>query len=184
MVLFLLATGCASGPYAAPTGSTVTHLTEGQGLVLDAASVPAGDGIGHLVLEQALVEIPSGEDMAPGNNIQVEVVSGWAGAYLISEGAVKVVTEVEEACPEGTDDPACDAWFDAEGNAWYEFSGEYEDVDDFRPTYLSGASDHRGVFSWYVFIDSVPLDENGEPLVIPIYVSIGVDSVAYEYDFD
>lgn len=180
--LLLLATGCAPGPMAAPDGYSIERMSGEQGFIIDSAYIGAGDGLGWLAMEEAIVR----DDLdVPANDIRVEVISGWSGAYVIAEEAVKVVSDLEESCESGAEDPEnCDVWFDSNGNQHVEFSGEYENVDDFRPTYLASSSDRRGMLRYYVFIDSVPIDENGEPLAIPMYISIGVAVEGYEYEFN
>lgn len=179
--LLTLATACAPGPLAAPSGYTVEVPSEVQGFILDAAYISPGDGVGLLVLENALV---LDEEGIPANGIRVEVVSGWSGAYVISESAVKIVSDLQEECDADPTVEGCEVWYDANGDQHVEFSGEYLNVDDFRPTYLAGVSDNNGQMPFYVFIDSVPIDENGEPLAIPMYASIGVSVATFDYEFN
>lgn len=187
--LLALLTGCAPGPLAAPLGSTIEVVEGGEAMtwILDAAYATPGDGVGLLIPQQAMVWVPTAAgDTVPGNNIRVEALTGWSGAYLLSASSVRTVNDLEVEC-EGIEDPTareeagCDTWFyDQETERYYEFSGTYEDVADFRPTYMAGVTDNRGIFDYYVFVDSVPVDEDGEALPIGIWLSIGVSSYAYE----
>lgn len=187
-VLLSLAIGCDGGPYGAPEGSTLVVSAEGvdYGYVFDAAYNDPDDGIGLLIREYALVTVPGTEhypDSVPGNDILVEITSGWSAAYVLPESAVQMVTEYEDAC-EGDRSEECLAWFDVGTDRYVEFSGEYTDLGGMRPTYYRGATDNRGMLDFYVFIDSVPVDDEGEIIPIPFFADIGVDITSWAYDFE
>ncbi len=188
-LLLSLALGCAEGPYGAPIGSEVYHpspYTEDalDGFVFDGAYNDPDDGLGLLVREQVLVMTPGTDwvEALPGNDILVEITSGWSAAYIIPATAVKLVDSYAAGC-EGDASDECRAWFDIGTDTYYEFSGDYEDLGGFRPTYMSGGTDNRGILDFYVFIDSVPVDDEGEVISIPIYADIGVDITSWSYDF-
>lgn len=197
-LLLTLAIGCASGPYGAPEGSTITvsaaDFGDIEGYVFDVAYAQAGDGLGLLIKEWAYVETPVPEGNAGsrlgldqpavgGSDILVEITSGYSGAYVIPATAVSVVDTYAEGC-EGDASEECGDWFDIGTDRYVEFSGDYQDLGGLRPTYMSGATDNRGVLDFYVFIDSVPIDDEGEAIPIPLYASIGVDIVSWSYDFE
>lgn len=183
MSLLLFAIGCASGPYGAPEGSTI-EVFANQNLVFDLAYAEAGDGLGLLLKEMAIVTTPSSTEgvAAGGNEILVEVVSGWSGAYVIPESAVSTVDGYAEGC-EGDASEECADWFDIGTDQYVEFSGDYQDLGGFRPTYMSGVTDNRGILDFYVFIDSLPVDDEGAVIDIPLYASIGVATDSWSYTF-
>ena len=178
MPLGLVLAGCAPGPIAAPFGSELVMPTDiefGQ----DSAYNAAGDLTGGLFYTYIGVLGPDGY---PLNNIQVEITSGWTGAYLIAEKAVRVVDEYETECTENPpDDPTdpCYAWYDTEGQEFVEFSGDYAELGGFGPTYMSAPTDNRGLLAVYVFVDSVPYSED-TALSIPIFASIGVETQSFQ----
>jgi hypothetical protein len=143
------------------------------------------DGFGYVYAEQVGVV---GEDRYARKvglpSIEVEITSHWPGVYLLPEGAVKTVSDYEDACVAGgvTDEDEaalCDTFFsDAEGSQYYEVSGEYLLADDsdggtsFRPNFLRGVTDSRGLVPFYIFFDSLP----GGGSDFTIDFSIGVDA--------
>lgn len=174
-LLLLALTGCSPGPLIAPFESSV-GVPEDVEFSYDQGYVNPGDGVGGLFFGRANV---TGPDGLPLNGVKVEVMSGWTGAYLIPEGAVTIIDDYEEACVgTGADDP-CHAYFDVEGQTYVEFAGDFEDIGDFRPTYMSGATDEHGNLPIYVFVDSIPITSDGEGAPIPIYVDILVDFAFY-----
>jgi hypothetical protein len=178
-LILAFATGCAPPPIAAEYLSTLV-VPEGGSFTMDSAYTTPGDGIGLLVENSVMVLDP---DDLPSPGIQVDVVSGWSGAYVIPEGAVRVVADYQVGC-EGSDDESCQAFFDAGNQQYVEFAGEYDEVEDFRPTYMSDTTDNRGFMTFYTFIDSVPTsEEDGTPESITVYVSIGVDDGTVTYSF-
>jgi hypothetical protein len=185
----MLAVGCTPEPMGAPAGSELTLIGEGIGVV-ETQQVVAADGMGILRTFQAYVEGPPDENdiSYPLNNTQVEVLSTWYGAYVVAEGAVKMVDEFSDRCEEleaeGAVEAECAVWYNVDGEQYVEFAGEYQSADEFSPTYMSGVTDGRGVMSFYVFIDSVPFDENGEVLDFSVYGTIGVDDASVEMSLD
>lgn len=177
--LLLALAGCASGPIDAPFGSILTIPDDAE-FPMDAGLESSGDGFGHLFIVDCFV---TGEDynrnLVPLSGIKVEIISGWTGAYVIPEEAVVVVTSYEDACPNaGADDP-CHVYFDDENEYWVQFEGDYEDLGDFRPTYFSGPTDNHGRLRTFLYVDSVPLDGNGDPTAIPVYGSITGSTQAF-----
>lgn len=183
-LLLALATGCDGGPYGAPYGAYL-EVPGDQGLIFDMAYSDPSDGIGLLALEQVRVVIDSeaNDRTEPLNDIVVEITSGWADTYVVPAGAVTMVDSFAEAC-EGDASPECGYWYDSDSEQFVEFAGEYEDLGGLRPTYMSGVTNERGVLEFYVFFDSIPVDEDGEVIPIPLYASIGVDTEPWSYDFE
>lgn len=186
-LLLALSVGCASGPYGAPEGAQLTYLDYEQGPIFDVSYNDPDDGIGLLLREQVMVtndvaEAGSTREM-PLNNILVEITSGWSAAYLIPSTAVMIVDDYEAAC-DGDESDECNAWFDIEEGRYVEFAGEYNDLGGYRPTYLAGGTNGRGLLEFYVFIDSIPVDDDGEVIPIPLFATIGVDSASWSYDFE
>jgi hypothetical protein len=185
-ILLALTLGCAMGPYGAPVGAEIVYLTgsDETGPIFDLAYNDPDDGVGLLLREQVMVTIEDTEQgrTMPLNNILVELTSGWSEAYIIPATAVTTVTEYEEACEtDGSEE--CAAWFDIGEDRYVEFGGDYTDLGGLRPTYYRGGTDNRGILDFYVFIDSIPVDDEGEVFPIPIFASIGVAADSWTYDF-
>lgn len=185
--LLALSVGCASGPYDAPVGAELTYMNGSeQGFVFDVNYNDPEDNIGLLIREQVMVtnqvaEVSSGATRElPLNNILVELTSGWSAAYIIPTTAV--VMGHEDASCVGESD--CNEWFDMGDGRYIEFTGEYGDLATMRPTYMSGGTNGRGLLEFYVFIDSIPYDDDGEVIPIPLYASIGVDTASWSYNFE
>lgn len=190
-LLLALAVGCASGPYGAPNGAEITYV-DGEadnGPIFDVGYNDPDDGIGLLLRAQVLVtntvlEGGQGDTREmPLNNVLVDITSGWSAAYVIPSTAVNTVDDYELSCEED-DSAECSAWFDIGEERYVEFSGGYTDLGGLRPTYMSAGTDGRGLLDFYVFIDSIPYDDDGEVIPIPLFASIGVDSVSWSYDFE
>lgn len=188
-LLLLSLLGCSAGPIGAPYGSTLdlTNL-DNVYFALDAGLLEPSDQRGALIKLEALVTVPgSYSDPVPGNGIRVEVSSGWSEAYLLPESAVRVVDDFEVECDESgaSSDPEdpCYAWFDNNNEVWVEFGGDYTDLENFRPTYFQGVTDARGTMGFYVFIDSVPVDADGEPVDFSVYGTINVDDDSVTFSF-
>ena len=153
--------------------------------VLDRAYAAPGDGTGALFMGTVLVRGPSdvefeGSDGTPLPGVRVDLLSGWSGAYLIPEGAVKIVADLDEAC-ESSDDEACQAWYDTEGARSFELAGEYEAVEGIRPTYYQAVTDDRGIVEFYVFLDSAPSNTEGEAAGFSVYASIQVATESFAF---
>jgi hypothetical protein len=173
-----LVIGCSGAPYGAPMGAQL--VVESTGAIFDAAFNDPDDGVGLLLREQVMVVDSGG---VPMPSILVEITSGWSAAYIIPSGAVKTVDEFETEC-ESNAAEECELWFDLETETYVEFSGDYVDLGGFRPTYMAGGTDNRGILDFYVFIDAIPVDSEGEVIPIPVYADIGVDIENWTYDFE
>lgn len=184
----LLLVGCAPGPIAAPYGSSLV-MPDDIEFGFDNAYSAAGDLTGGLFYTYIGVLGPDDGTAFGGeplNGIQVEITSGWTGAYLIAEKAVRVVSDYEDVCRSGIEDGSlepddpCYAWFDTEGQEFVEFAGDYSELGGFGPTYMSAPTDNRGILPLYVFVDSVSTDSTGEAVNIPIFASIGTETQSFQ----
>jgi hypothetical protein len=169
----------APGPVGAEYGSEI--IVPGDvDYVLDAGLATPDDMAGMLSYGYITVLNPEG-DPAPG--IRVELISGWTGAYLIPDGAVRIVNDLDEACDSGAaSDEACAAWYDTEGERYFEWSGEYEDGDNLRPNYVQAVTNNRGLVPFYVFVNSAPLSSEGDAQSFSIFASIGVDTDSFSFN--
>jgi hypothetical protein len=157
------------------------------------------DGIGSLFLLDFMVY--DSESAIPLENIRLELLSGYGGMYLIPKTAVKIVpypplTEDERAANcdvDGDgyiDDDAPDkcSWhWDTSGDVYFELASDFANA--YHPNYLIGATDNRGIFRSYIYVDSLPSSsgtttgEDGEETdgettfqAVQVSASIGVDS--------
>ena len=178
LTLMTLLFACNPGPMGAEYGSEV--IVPGDvDYVMDAGLATADDRAGMLSFGYLKVLDPEGN---PSSGIRVELISGWTGAYIIPEGAVRIVNDLDEACDEGASaDEACQAWYDTEGERYFEWSGEYEDVAEMRPNYVRTVTNNRGLVPFYVFVNSAPLGEQGTAQSFAIFASIGVDTDSFAF---
>lgn len=158
------------------------------------------DGIGALVLLDFMVY--DSDEGLPLENIRVELLSGYNAMYLIPKTAVKIVPypslsdDEKAALCDANDDGFIDddapdecSWnWDTSGDVYFELAADYANA--YHPNYLIGATDNRGIFRSYVYVDALPAtsggadDSTGEGggdvevtfIDAPIYANIGVDS--------
>ncbi len=154
------------------------------------------DGIGGLFLLDFLVY--DGNSGIPMENIRMELLSGYGGAYLIPKTAVKIVPyptiaeeEKDSLCDADgdsyIDDDAPDScsWnWDTSGDVYFQLADDYANA--YHPNYLIGATDNRGIFRTYVYVDSLPVSSSGGEEdegsgdisyeSIQIMASIGIDT--------
>lgn len=182
LVLALLA--CSTGPFEAPPGATVTAGTGGFTLQWN-ADLFFEDGFGYVFADSAtVIGVDQFDRSTPLPNMVVDITSHWPGTYLLPASAIKTVTDFSDPCRNGeiTDEDdalVCEGFIAAEGegDVYYEISGEYslavsEDGEpSFRPNFLRGVTDTRGIVEFYVFFDSVP----GGDSEFSIEYDIGVD---------
>lgn len=169
----------APGPIGAEYGSQIIVPTDVDYVLDDGLATP-DDQAGMLSYGYVTVLNPEG-DPAPG--IRVELISGWTGAYLIPAGAVRIVNDLDEACDGGSSpSEACQAWYDSAGDRYFEWSGEFEDVDSIRPNYVQAVTDNRGLVPFYVFVNSAPLGDEGDPQSFSVFASIGVDTDSFTFN--
>lgn len=184
MVLIALI-ACGTGPFEAPPGSAVAAGTEGFTFTWN-PDLYFEDGLGYVYADSAYVEGTDQFGRATAlSSIVVDITSHWPGAYLLPDSAVKTVTDFTSECADGTitddgDAQICEGFLAASagGDVYYEISGEYALADasdgdlSFRPNFLRGVTDTRGLVEFFLFFDSVP----GPDSEFSIEYDIGVDT--------
>ncbi len=196
---FLVA--CPTGPFPAPATAVIEDM-EDYGIVPSSAHL-SQDGVGTLLLGDILIFDEVSE--MPLNNIEVEILTGWSGIYVLPETAIKLVDypsapddvtsaeDVKSYCDIDPDDGYIDAsapdwcswWWDTESGLYYEFGGDYAMTpDNYQPTYMIGGTDNRGLCRFYLYIDSLPNNGEEEFDGASFWVSIGVDSLTIEIEAD
>lgn len=182
MFLLSLMFGCTTGPFAAPPDATLQLMTSSYTFTWN-PDFYFEDGLGYVYAEQALVVGDDRYNRQVGlPNIEVEIQSHWPGVYILPEGAVKTVSDFEELCanPGSISDEEtaelCDEFYSSEDNSsFYEVSGEYllaDGEESFRPNFMRGVTDTRGVVPFYLFFDSFP----GADSDFSVTFNIGVDT--------
>ena len=137
----------------------------------------------------------------PLESIEVEMLSGYAGVYLIPPEAVKLVgypeanvdptdqAAIEDACTDENgnfkSDPEWCAWYwDTETQQYYQISGQYVATDsNYSPNYFVGRTDGRGLLDYYIYVDAMPVYGSGTDVrfgSVQMTVSIGVDTATFE----
>jgi len=186
---------CSSGPWPAP-GSAVLSDLEDFEIVPSSAHV-SQDGIGTLILGDIMVYDEMSE-MAL-NNIEVEILTGWSGIYVLPESAVKLVQYPQPPADVASGDavpadycdiePAdgeidsnapdwCSWWWDTDTAAFFEFGSDYAmSPENFQPTYMIGSTNSRGILRFYLYVDSLPNDDGEDFTGSGIWISIGVDAL-------
>lgn len=187
--------GCTDRTYPAPYDATV-EVPE------DFALYPSEyyydwDAEGTLLFARSVVYHPTYE--TPLANIEVEIISGGSGVYIIPDEAIMLADmpstaegvssyeEAEAACDQDgngqIDDTAgdwCSWYWDSESGSYYQLSGEYADTEDFyRPNYLLTGTNNYGVVEFYLFVDRMPHDSSGDEIEwysVDVYVNITADT--------
>ncbi len=178
LLLTLVACG-DSGPFGAEYGSQVIVPGDVE-YVMDGGLATPDDQAGMLSYGYISVLNPEG---VPVPDVRIELISGWTGAYVIPEGAVRIINDLDELCDGGaSSDEGCQAWYDTEGERYFEWSGEYEDMDNLRPNYVQAVTNNRGLLPFYVFVNSAPMDAEGEAQSFSIFASIGVDTDSFAFN--
>ncbi len=187
---------CAGGPYQAPNGAMLSDLEDFQ--LTPTSAHQTQDGIGTLVFGDIMVVDEESE--MPLNNIEVEILTGWSGIYVLPEGAIQLVDypaapdDVQSGNASVADycdiDPAdgyidatapewCSWWWDTDSMSFFEFGGDYAMTsENYQPTYMIGSTDNRGILRFYLYIDSMPYSGEDESFTnSTIWISIGVDTL-------
>jgi len=163
LLALALSTGCIPDTGVPAPYTADISMTEEISLSWDSTFNERGDGTGALFILDILVF--DAESGTPLDNIQVEVTSGWSGVYLIPKTAVKTVSYPGEPDPsacdadgdEIIDDDApdsCSWYWDTTGQQYFQLAGDFADA--YRPNYLIGATDNRGIMRTYLYVDDVP----------------------------
>ncbi len=198
-LLPFLLTAC-TGPWPAPATAVISDLEDFT--LTPTSAHTSQDGIGTLVFGDVFIYDEVSE--MPLNDIEVELLSGWSGIYVLPESAIKLVqypnppsdvadgtASVSDYCDvngdgfiDGDAPDWCSWWWDTESAAFYEFGGDYAMTpENYQPTYMIGSTDSRGVMRFYLYIDSMPYDAEGETFSgTSLWISIGVDQLTVEID--
>ena len=189
---------CGDGPWPAPSTGVISDLEDFE--VVPSSAHISQDAVGTLVFGD--VQIYDELNERPLNNVEVEFLTNWSGVYVLPESAIKLVqypqppddvlagtASVDDYCDINgdtyidSDAPDwCSWWWDTESAAFYEFGGDYAmSTENFQPTYMIGSTDNRGVCRFYMYIDSLPYDEDGGAFSnAGVWISIGVDALNVE----
>jgi len=200
LLIPLLLAACNGGPYPAPATAVLEEM-ENVSLVASSAHV-AQDGSGTLIFADAYVY--DSETEMPLNNVQVEVMTGWSGIYVLPQAAIKLVDypSAPDGIEDGTESPAdycdqdgdgyidedaeewCSWYWDTESGQFYEFGGDYaQTTGAYQPTYMLSGTDERGICRFYLYVDSLPYNDTEAAFSgASFWVSIGVDSATVEIE--
>lgn len=185
MVRGALISGCVGlaacqGPFPAPPGAYLV-IPDGYEIAWDITQPynAIDDGYGVLLLLWFTVLDANNFDF-PVNNVQVELLSGFEGAYLLPQSAILSDTSVPEGCDNGQYPEAeCELWFGDPGTDFREIADGYVDIDNYHPTYMATTTDRRGVATAGLYIDTGMDDGYG----FELYFNIGVSDEAMEVVF-
>lgn len=183
--LLVIVPACVpANPIAAPPGSqiivpddvTIGWSSDYNGL---------NDGYGAIVIADVMV---TDANAIPLQDVRVEVTSGYGGVLLVPDTAIKLVdppNAPDGGCPSDgvydTGEEGC-AWVqDTLSGQYYEFSGDYYSAGGYAPTYFTSATDGRGLVRFYLYIDALPVSEQGTSsfVDVPIYATIQVDGDSF-----
>jgi hypothetical protein len=145
--------------------------------------------VGSLILLDFFVF--NGDTGLPMDNIKVEILSRWDGAFLIPKSAVKIVPPPEDLSEEDCDanadgaidedaPDACSWNWDTSGDQYFELASEFADA--YHPNYMEAKSNEHGVLRVWTYVESLPLksrDEAGNDSYgeFAVWASIGHMSV-------
>jgi hypothetical protein len=190
---------CGGGPWPAPATAIIEEVEDYS--IVPSSAHEAQDGLGTILMGDIMV-VDELTEMAL-DNIEVEILTGWPGVYVLPEGAIKLVdypappddvlsgaSGVSDYCDVDSDGAIdgdapewCSWWWDTDSAAFYEFGGDYAMTsENYQPTYMIGSTDNRGICRFYLYVDSLPMNEAGEFSSVDIWVSIGVDSISLTLD--
>ncbi len=168
------------GPFPPPPGAYLA-VPDGFDVSWDITQAynAIDDGYGFLILLTVVVQDADNGDL-PVNNVQVEILSGFEGAYLIPEAAILADTSVAEGCENGQyPEDECELWFGEAGTDFREIADGYVDIDNFHPTYMTTVTDRRGAAHAGLFIDTGMDDGYG----FNVYFNIGIKDAEMEVTF-
>jgi hypothetical protein len=188
----LATTGCISGAIPAPVGS---ELRVPGSVSISISPNVSGDGFGAVIP----LDVHVSKDGEPLERIEVELKSGYpTGIYLLPAEAVKVVDypntpsdvesqqDVYDMCVDengnfSNEDEWCAWYWDTETAQYYQFGYDYAGGDEeFAPTYMIGQTDGHGNLRFFLYVDSLPIDESGAQVgtTIDATIATGTESFA------
>ena len=162
------AMGCIAEPIEAPSNAELT-APEDVELAWNVAYNEVDDGIGALILLDFFVY--DSNNGFPMDNIEVEVLTSWGGAYLIPKPAVKIVPPPEDLALEDCDanadgqidedaPDACSWNWDTSGDQYFEMATEFADA--YHPNYMQAGTDEHGVLRVWTYVDAMPVSSSDE----------------------
>ncbi len=155
-------TACPA-PVDAPYGAVLAEMDDVE-LTWDSSAAGAAD---YWFLVRADFLVYDSETNDPLNNVNIEILSGYPGIYILPTGVINV-----ETCPEG--DQQWQQYCADEGQTWADLTGSFNDA--LKPLYYKGYTNANGVESVWLWIEDMPEDENGDAGDTQVWATIGVDS--------
>lgn len=159
--------------HPAPVDSTLTVSSMAESLVWSMAYNDLEDGIGVLTPVDAVV---SDSDGNPLPFIQLEVISGSGGIYLLPEAAIQEVDPPDPQAAGSNCDPAAEnydvencPWYDESSEMYFQLASSYDGY--YKPNYLLMSTDNRGIGRLWLYIDAMPTDIDGDAF-LPSSVSV------------
>lgn len=197
--LLSLGLGCLNGAIPAPASARI-KVPGDYTVGWSATYNDQHDQLG-MILQGYLMVYDANEDNMPLESIEVEMISGYPGVYLIPAEAVKLVgypeasvdptdqAAIEDVCTDANgnfkSDPEWCAWYwDTDTQQFYEISGQYVATDsNYAPNYFVGRTNGRGLLEYYIYVDSLPVFGDGGAYsfgTVQVTTSIGVDTATFE----
>ncbi len=171
--LFVLS-GCVSAPVDAPYYARIQEFEDTE---VPWIGCRRDQNTGELQNPNCLVSDPvifrldarvyDTRSLLPMNNVRIWFSSPFNRIYLLPQ-------EVLEAIELPPDDPDS-GWTSAtqdQQELWAEFAGTFE--DDYRPTYHEGYTDGSGNATVWIYVESMPIDEQGQ--AVETAISVGIAS--------
>ncbi len=176
----LLGVGCLSDiGHPAPADSTLSVSSLTEGLAWSSAYNALEDGIGVLAPVDALVV--SDVDGLPIPFVQLEIISGYGGVYLLPEAAIQEVDPPDPSAAGSNCDPSAEnydvencPWYDEDSEIYFELSSSYDGY--YKPNYLLMSTDNRGLGRLWLYIDALPETDEGAFSDVTVSVSTGYDT--------
>jgi hypothetical protein len=104
----------------------------------------------------------------PMNNVRIWFTSPFNRIYLLPQEVLEAIE-----LPESNPDSGWTVATEDQQELWAEFAGTFE--DDYRPTYHEGYTDNNGTATVWVFVEEMPLNEQG--LALETGIGVGIASM-------
>ena len=170
-VLFVLS-GCVSAPVDAPYYARILEWEED--LEVPWVGCRRAQDTGELqnpnctesdpVIIRLDARVYDDRTLLPMNNVRIWFTSPHREIYLLPQEvleAIELPTDPDSGWTTATQD---------QQELWAEFAGTFE--DDYRPTYHEGYTDRSGMATVWIYVERMPIDEQGQALETQITVSI------------
>jgi len=195
--IWMFGFGCVQGAIPAPYSARLSGLDDATIAWSDAWN-DEFDQQGAIVTGSLMVY--DTETDLPLEHIEVEIRSGWQGAYLIPSEAVQLVgypeasvdptdeDAIRQACTDANgnfmSDPEWCAWYwDTESQQFYQVGGQYiATSSNYAPNLMYGQTNNRGLLEFYIYVDQMPrIGGSTEQSYgsISFGASIGVDDTSW-----